>query len=342
MRQHVEDSRLAYNHLLETKKRLWETEQHNLTKVEAQPVVDSYRRAAGLSAPAVVIRFAKDRLFFSYNHFFKTSGKFPRFKAEGRYRSFGCYAGQYKLTEDGRVLLPKVGYVRINLHRPWEGTPKQITVKISPTGKWFISIACEGDFSKSLPRTDRIAGCDLGLKTFATLSDGFEVPRERFFKVEQENLAKAQTQKERLQDNPAQLCKKTKAIARIHERIANRRTDFCHRATNLILSRYNTIYLEDLNVARMLGNGSRQLSRSIADAAWFQFVTMLSCKAARAGRTVVLVDPRNTSKECSACGHLKYEMPLAERTYSCEHCGSVLDRDVNASRNIYRRGTARL
>jgi putative transposase len=341
MSQHVEDSRLAYNHLLETKKHLWETEHRNLTKIEAQSVIDSYRRTVGLDAPSVVIRFAKDRLFFSYNHFFKTSGKFPRFKAEGRYSSFGCYSGQYRLTDDGRVFLPGVGYVKINLHRPWEGVPKQITVKVTPTGKWFISISCEGDFSEPLSPTGQAAGCDLGLETFATFSDGFEVPRKRFFKTEQENLAKAQTKKERLQGNPIQLRKQIRTIARIHERTVNRRIDFCRKTVNLVLSRYDTVYMEDLSVTKMLRTGTRQLSRSIADAAWFQFASMLSCKASRAGRTVELVDPRNTSRTCSACGHLKTELSLAERTYNCEHCGSVLGRDVNAARNIYRLGTAR-
>lgn len=250
----------------------------------------------------------------------KQKAGFPRFRSHKRYDSF-TFAQSGFAFKDGKLRLSKIGDVRIKLHRPVEGKVKTLTVTRSAMGKWFACFSVEVE-AQPLPTTDRAVGVDVGLTVFATLSNGEQVANPRFFRTDEKALAKAQRKEKR------------KAARRIHERIANRRRNFAHQLSHALVSMFGVISLENLNIKGMVKNHC--LAKSISDAAWNQLVQFTTYKAENAGRIVRLVDPRNTSKRCSACGTL-VEKSLTERVHRCS-CGLVLDRDHNAAINILALG----
>ena len=177
----------------------------------------------------------------------------------------------------------------------------------------------------------------MGLKTFIVASDGHKVPRQRFFKTEEQALAKVQrkfSKFPRTESSPAK-SKARRVVARVHERIKNRRDDLCHQTAKRLVHRYDFMAVEDLNIKSMLEE--KKYSKSIADVSWAQLLQRLSYKAVEAGKTVVAVNPRNTSQMCSQCGIL-VPKDLSVRVHRCPVCGLKIDRDLNASYNILRLG----
>jgi putative transposase len=186
-----------------------------------------------------------------------------------------------------------------------------------------------------LPETGQQVGVDVGLKTFATFSTGQEIANPRFFRREEHALAKTQRRLAKEETGTTERAERRRVMARAHERIAWRRGDFAHQHSCRIVNQCDLITVEDLSVNRMTHN--RCLAKSIHDAAWTQFASLLAYKAAWAGRRYVAVNPAYTSQDCSGCGH-RQTLSFADRTYTCPCCGLVLDRDLNASRNILRLG----
>jgi putative transposase len=263
---------------------------------------------------------------------------YPRFRGRGRYASFtfpqvpvGCHLE----AEAKRLRVMNVGLVKVNLHRPLEGTPKTATISRSSTGKWYVCFSCECAEPSPLPATGAVVGIDVGLRTFATLSTGQEVANPRFFRQEEKVLARVQRAHRKFAKGTPQRAKHRKVVARVHERIAWRRTDFSHQHSRRIVNQFDLLAVEDLSVNRMMHH--QCLAKSIQDAPWSQFATLLAYKAAGAGRQYVAVHPAYTSQDCSRCGH-RQSLSLADRLYTCPCCGLVLDRDLNASLNTLRLG----
>jgi putative transposase len=245
-------------------------------------------------------------------------------------------------------MLSKLGNVKVKLHRALCGTPKTVCVRRSATGKWFATIACAPSGppeAKPLPTSEKFAGVDVGLHSFATLSNGEKIANPRFFKREEKALAKAQRKLSKLEKGTSERAKARKVVARVHERIANKRTDFAHKEARKLVNTYGLLVFEKLAVVDMMSDHSQvfgyKLNKSIADVAWSQLAQFTAYKAADAGRLFLLVDPRNTSKKCSRCGAM-VEKDLSVRTHTCPHCGLVLDRDHNAAINILALGLQRI
>jgi len=215
-------------------------------------------------------------------------------------------------------------------HRPIKGKMKTCTVQRSATGKWYVSFACECEPLR-LPDVPSQVGIDVGLKTFATFSNGEEIANPRFFRKEEKSLAQVQRQQSTLMKESPQRCKHRKAVARVHERIKFRRDNFTHQESRKIVNHFGVIAVEDLTVNRMTHNHC--LAKSIADASWSAFFGQLSCKAEEAGRQFIKVNPAYTSQTCSTCGH-RQKMPLDLRVFACPCCHAHLDRDLNAAKNI--------
>jgi putative transposase len=264
---------------------------------------------------------------------------YPRWKQFGRYDSitYPQYGNGVRL-EGERLIVSKIGAVKLVLHRPVEGSPKTVTLSRSATGKWYACISCEMQ-AHPLEPTEQIVGVDVGLASFATLSNGEQIENPRFYRKDEADVKRVQKRKDaakNAKDWPENT--KQKAIlSRIHERIGNRRSDFAHKRSRELVNQYQVIVFEDLAPLEMGKSKGRSLRKSIMDVAWTQFINMTRGKAAEAGRTVILVDPRNTSKMCSCCGEL-VEKELSERVHTCPHCGLIMDRDVNAALNILHRG----
>jgi len=280
------------------------------------------------------------RLDLAFKAFFRrvkageTPG-YPRFRGYSRYDSF-CYPQSGFKATDKRVYLSKIGHVKAVTHRPLEGTVKTCCVQRTSAGKWFVSFSCEvGD--APLPAIDKAVGIDVGLATFATMSDGSAVATPRFFRRDERDLARAQRRfsehpiPERGHPSTPERRRRARIVARIHERIANRRRNFAHQESRKVVNTYDTIAVEDLSINRMVHNHC--LAKSIHDAAWALFTALVAYKAAWAGRRFIAVNPAYTSQTCSGCGQ-RQTMPLSERTYHCPCCHLVISRDVNAAKNI--------
>jgi len=243
-----------------------------------------------------------------------------------------------------RLNLSKLGSVKVKLHRELCGTPKTVCVRRASTGKWFACFACECE-PTLLPDEPKRIGIDVGTATFATLSDGEKVKNPRFFKLDAKELAKAQRRLEKVAKGTPAQTKRKKVVARIHERITNKRSDFAHKLSRRWVNTYGVIVLEDLNIVGMMEEHvvvfGNKLNKSIADVAWHQLTQFTAYKAEDAGRLCVQVDPRNTSKKCSRCRSL-VPKTLADRVHNCPHCGLILDRDHNAAINILALGLQRI
>jgi putative transposase len=330
----LEECRWLYNTFLAERKAFWEQEQKSIGWYQQKReivVLREERLTLGL-VHSQVLQDVSSRVDLAFKAFFRRvkAGEkpgYPRFKGSGQYHSFTYPQnnGSFKVLEGGLVRLSKVGDVKIKYHRPFEGTLKTCTVSRTQTGKWFVSFSCEVEPSP-LPFSEFEVGVDMGLTTFATFSDGSTIQNPRFFKREQKALARAQRSKRK------------KVVARVHERVTNKRKDFAHKKAKRVVAKYGTICAEDLNIKNMLVRGSfPHLSKSIADAAWGSFLACVAYKAENAGRVFKQVNPAYTSQDCSACG-ARTPMPLSERTYRCAECGLGLDRDLNAAKNILRVG----
>lgn len=284
---------------------------------------------------------------------------YPRFQGRHRYHSFtyGEY-GNGAVLDGGLLFLSKIGRVRIRLHRPLEGTPKTVTISREADG-WYACISCADVPTQPLPLTGEETGIDVGLKSFLTLANGEQVANPRHSRKAEKALIKAQRRKNRRKKGSK---RRSKAVARLrkkHQKIARQRRDFHHKTALALVRQYDTIYFEDLQVANLtkvpepkpdpdhpgqyLPNGAAAkagLNKSIQDAGWYQFRTILSCKAAYAGKRAVAVPPAYTTQDCSGCGE-RVQKSLSVRTHVCPSCGLVLDRDENAAINILRAGQAR-
>ncbi len=258
---------------------------------------------------------------------------FPRFRSRSRYDSFTFPQSGFAI-EHGKLRLCKIGRVKIKLHRPVEGKIKTLTITRTATGKWYacFSVECEAE-----PKTLTLAqaGVDCGLKEFAVLSTGESIANPRFFRLEEKELAKAQRKMDAAKKGSPERKKRRKVVARIHERIANKRRDFAHKESRKLVNRFGIIIFEALNISGMLKNHC--LAKSIADAAWSQLVNYTRYKAEDAGRKCIQVNPQGTSQMCSGCGEI-VEKSLSVRIHSCSGCGLVLDRDHNAAINILTLG----
>ncbi len=338
----LEKCRLTYNHLLAERKQAWE-QRHESLSYHAQAITLPALKQDRPSLNTVhsqVLQNVAVRIDLAFKAFFRRckGGEepgYPRFRGYGRYDSmtFPQYGNGCQIV-DGILKLSKVGAVRVVQHRPLEGTPKTCTIRRSSTGKWYVTIACEVA-TQPLPATGEPVGIDVGLISFSTLSTGEGTPCPTFLRTDEKDLQRTQRKLSAAEKGTPERRKRRKIVGRVHERIANRRSNFAHQESRRLVNRFDVIAVEDLSVNRMIHNHC--FAKSIQDAAWSQFATFLSYKAACAGRAFVAVNPAYTSQDCSRCGH-RQKKTLAERLHVCTCCGLTLDRDHNAALNILSLG----
>ena len=343
MNRSLDACRWVYNKTLEARKAAWEERKESLSYYTAKRLIPVWKQDNPFlnDAYSQCLQQAAERVDLAYRAFFKRNkdgAGYPRFKGWRYYRSFTYTQSGFAVHGDC-VKLSKIGYVAIELHRPIEGVVKTATVSRDRLNRWYVSFSCEVE-ARPLPPTDKVVGVDLGLATFATFSDDSEpVERQRFFKRDEKALKRMQRRIQAAAKGSPERKKLVRALNHIHERVANRRRDFAHKAARELVNRYQLIVFEDLSVKDMQADNFRSMNRSIADAAWSQFVGLTETKAKEAGRTVVKVQPRNTTQSCSGCGEI-VRKSLSERQHNCSHCGLSLSRDENAARNILARGLA--
>jgi len=278
---------------------------------------------------------------------------YPRFKSGDRYDSFTYPQGGYEIIKN-RLHLSKIGQIKIKLHREIKGKMKTCTVKREGE-QWYAVLTTEYEFDPAMtfhPSEEEV-GIDLGINSFAALSDGTFIENPRIYRNAEEEIKAAHKKIARRKKGSCRRARAKKELSRLYRKSRNKRRDFLHKQSHRLTKRYGTLVFEDLQIANMtkapepkqdengkyLPNGAAAkggLNKSILDAGWAAFVTICSHKAAEAGGKVVKVAPHGTSQACSGCGGV-VPKDLGVRWHCCPDCGCELDRDHNAARNILHR-----
>lgn len=261
---------------------------------------------------------------------------YPRFKSRDRWDSitFPSYGDGCKLTGT-RLYLQGIGQVKVKLHRPVQDTIKTVTLR-RKASHWYVCLSCQVEATPLLA-TGQSVGIDVGLTHFLTTDTGTTVENPRPLKQAQRRLRVAQRALARCKRGSARRAKVKRRIAALNAKVANTRKDFQHKTARALVRANDTIYHESLRVANMVHN--RALARAISDAAWSQFIAILTAKAEEAGRSIIAVDPRGTSQTCLCGAHVP--KTLKDRWHECPACGLSLPRDQVSALLIKRLGHSR-
>ncbi|MEO3828335.1 transposase [Actinomadura sp. B10D3] len=301
-----------------------------------------------------------DKAFAAFFRRLKAGQKpgFPRFKGKGWFDTVtwprdgdGCrWDSQPEHPSATFVRLQGIGHVRVHQHRPVRGRVKTISVKREGR-RWFVVLACDEVPAEQLPATGAAAGIDMGVACLVTTSDGTHVANPRHLAAAADRLADAQRDLARKKRGSARRRKAAARVAGLHAKVGRQRLDHAHKTANALVAAYDVIVHEDLRITNMTRSASGTigqpgrgvaaksgLNRSILDAGWGVFLRVLAHKAASAGRELVAVEPRNTSRTCARCGHCAAENRVTQTAFACTACGHTAHADVNAAINILRAG----
>ena len=340
--------RWLYNHCLEQRRNAYEKDKTKIScydQIKEMPKLKKERPELN-QVYSQTLQDVVRRLDKAFQNFFKRveeskNGKkqkpgYPRFKGKYRYDSMVYPQSGFEL-KNNKLNLSKIGSLKIKLHREIKGNIKALIIRRTNTNKWFACFAVE--INQELPvkpnikniKGKNILGIDLGLDNFLTTDKEEKIDNPRYLKETEEKLARVQRWHSRKKLKSKNRNKSRIKLARLHEKITNQRLDFLHKLSHKLVSRFQFIAFEQLNIKGMSKN--KYLSRSIADASWARFLQMLIYKAEEAGIWAIGVNPKNTSQICSGCGNI-VEKTLATRIHKCPKCGLRIDRDINAARNI--------
>lgn len=274
--------------------------------------------------------------------FKKSSTKkgFPKFKSKKTDES-GIRMATYKF-QDGQLLLPKISKaIKIKIDREFLGKPGMITIKKDRTGSWFVSFTVDvgTTYDHQIDKSDvkNAIGIDVGVKTYATTSDGELIKNPHFLKSLSKKLTASHKDLSRKQKGSHNREKSRIRLARLYKKITNKRQDFIKQNASAIAKLYDFVAVEDLNVSGLVKN--HKLAKAIVDVSFGTFLTELEWQCKKRGKMFHKIDRwYPSSKTCSCCGHVKPELSLSERTFVCPVCQTSIDRDVNAAINILRKG----
>lgn len=339
LNKHFGSVRFIYNHYLNERKVEYETNKqtlnyydnaNSLTKLKR---LEEFKWLKEISSQS--LQYSLKCLEGSYNGFFKGRTKFPKFKSKHNRNSF-CVP-QYTKVLDGKLIIPKFkDPIKMIQDRKFKGEIRQCTLSKTPTGEYFVSILVEGDHKK-VEKTGNQIGIDLGIKDFVITSDGYKYKNNRWTKTYAKKLKEHQQHLSRKVKGSNRYNKQKLKVAKLHKKITNSRVDNLHKVSTELVKKYDTIFLEDLNIKGMIKN--HKLSKHISDASWSKFITMLEYKANWNDKKVVKIGRFfPSSKTCNSCGYVNQHLKLDIREWTCPSCNTKLDRDLNASKNILKEG----
>ncbi|MEC5212409.1 putative transposase [Polaromonas sp. CG_9.5] len=303
-------------------------------------------------APCHPLQHALKDLERAYKNFFAKRADFPRFKRKGSGESFRYPdAKQFKLDGgNGRIFLPKLGWMRLRLSREVMGTLKNATISLS-AGKWYVSIQTEREVEQPVPTASTAIGIDLGLTRFATLSDGTFVAPLNSFKKHEQRLARYQRRMSRKVKFSKNWHKAKRKVQNTYTRIGDARRDYLHKTSTTISQNHAMVCIEDLrvrNMSKSAAGGTEKpgknvraksgLNKAILDQGWFEFRRQLAYKLGWNGGTLVAVPAHNTSRTCPCCEHVAKENRLSQAKFLCVDCGYEENADVVGAMNVLARG----
>jgi len=324
-----------YNYSLAYRRKKWKESRYSVSYYEQAAMWRDWRnegednplRILNMNAGQQVLR----RLDKAYKEFMKGKRGKPRFQKSSRFNSVVFIAGNGAQVKNNHLYIQNVGLVKVRWHRLLpEGKVKTIIILRKPSG-WYVLFQVEIPETQLAQNLKPDVGIDIGITHALALSDGTIIDSPRYLQKVLKTLRRSQRSLSRKKKGGNRRKKAVKKVSRIHECIANQRLDFWHKTTSQLVSNYGTFYLENLGLNFMLRN--RHLSRVSYDTGLGIFRSLLSYKAIKAGASVKTVNPKNTSQVCSGCSCL-VQKTLNVRVHSCPQCGLILDRDVNAARNI--------
>lgn len=300
--------------------------------------------------PDKILRYSLRNLGTAFKNFFKADKNgarrgYPKHKTRRDHQSIQFQGENVRLdTRTGLVSVPGLKNVEVRLHRSIDGKIGTTTISKTKSGKYYVSF--QVDDGRDLPLTkpvsrDRVIGIDVGLASYISTSEGDKIDGLQPLREAEQRLAVLQRRLSRKQKGSKNQDKARLKVSRMHEKIANQRSDFQHKLSRELVDNHDAIVLESLNIKGMVRN--HHLAKSISDAGWSEFMRQIKYKADWAGKTVVEIGQwEPSSKTCHSCGHKLDKLTLDVREWACPKCGTAHDRDINAAINIKAMGMDRL
>lgn len=269
----------------------------------------------------------------AFVNFFEGRAKFPNFKSKHDKQSIQ-YPQSVRIVEGRKLFLPKIGHVKAVVHREIVGDIKTVSISKNPSGKYFASILSQTEeIEKVISFEGKVLGVDVGLSHLAITSDGSKFDNPGHLAKAKKNLKRKQQKLSRKVKGSNTRNKARLLVAKVHEKTINARKDWLHKLSKRLVDENQVIAVEDLHIKGMMKNHC--LAKAISDVGWATLTTMLKYKTAKAGKGYIEVNRFfPSSKTCSDCGHIVKSLPLNIRAWTCDNCGSLHDRDVNAAKNI--------
>jgi putative transposase len=337
-------TRLVYNRALAARTEAWYGESKRIGYVESSAMLTQWKKQDDLDflneVSSVPLQQGLRHLQAAFSNFFAGRAKYPTFKKKRNGGSAEFTKSAFK-WKDGQVYLAKCIKplaVRWSRELPQGASPSTITVKLSPAGRWSVSLLVDVEI-EPLPKSSNQIGIDLGVTSLVALSNGEKIANPKSFNAKRRKLKRVQKALSRKQKGSNNRYKARLKVAKVHQKISDARNDFLHKLTTRLVRENQTIAVENLAVKNMVKN--RKLALSISDASWGELVRQLEYKCDWYGRNFVKIDRWfPSSKRCGSCGHIVEKLPLNIREWDCPKCGSHHDRDINAARNILAAGLA--
>ena len=337
-------TRLVYNRALAARTEAWYERKERVGYAQTSSMLTQWKKEDGLEflteVSCVPLQQGLRHLQTAFTNFFAGRAKYPNFKKKHNGGSAEFTKSAFKFR-DGQVYLAKCSEalpIRWSRQLPKGAAPSTITVKLTPAGRWFVSLLVDVDI-EPLPESPNQVGLDLGITSLVTLSTGEKLANQKGFKAKYRKLRKAQKALSRKQKGSNNRYKARIRVARVHAEIADARKDMLHKLTTRLVRENQTIAVEDLAVKNMVRNHA--LAQAISDASWSELVRQLTYKCEWYGRQLVKIDRWfPSSKRCGNCGHVVDKLPLNIREWQCPKCEVKHDRDVNAAVNVLAAGLA--
>ena len=341
--KHLGSCRFIYNYALAKKVKAYQVDGTNLSRFDIQADLPNMKKSDEYcwlkEVNSLSLQASLANLDSAYTKFFREHKGFPKFKSKkDSKQSFSIPQNTKVDFENGRVFIPKfkIG-IKAKLHRTFEGIVKSSTITRTSTGKYFISILVEvnkSDVPMKPICESKAVGIDIGIKTFAVLSDGTEIPNPKYLKQSLDKVKHLQRSLSHKTKGSKNRDKARRRLTRAHERVSNQRNDFLHKVTHKLVSEYDTICLETLAASNMVKN--HRLAQALEDIAIHRFNTLLEYKAKEHGVNILRIGRFEPSSKMCTCGYINHNLTLSMRRWSCPVCGVTHDRDLLAANNIKR------